>query len=123
MNRLSDDYRLHEAPYWCSDDPPEYAEWFGTIEKGKWYFKKVRTSRMTTGVCHRIELDVRREGQDRWDKNGKRTTLGPLTTREVAGLQNGRFHGYSTDIGGLVTSMDEVLASIQAKTGGSLSLP
>jgi hypothetical protein len=152
MQRLSNAYKLSEAPYRCSGDPPEYADTFGTIEKGKWYFKIGRTSYITTGVCHGIELDVRRTGQVRWDENGQKIILGLSTTREmlivgkanigafsepgdsgsfvingrreIAGLLYGQFHCYTVDIvGGLVTSMDEVLASVEAKSGGRLSLP
>lgn len=61
----------------------EYVGGFSKIEKGSWYFKIGRTTGITTGICHGIEVDVGRQGEVRYDHSGKKVILGKYTTREL----------------------------------------
>ena len=154
----------YEVAYGGSRNPdrPFYADDFGSIEPGQWYFKSGRTSGITAGLCNGIEADINREGQGyRFLQSDLSHAMARKCTREfiilsfksskdvyvhemeqvrqsefsepgdsgsfvingdgyVCGLLYGEHTGLCgqrDDLGaGLVTSMDEVRASIAFKT-------
>ena len=57
------EYGLDDVNSYERLDGHEYAQGFAEIEKDAWSFKLSRTSGITTGVCHGIEVDVGRKGQ------------------------------------------------------------
>lgn len=154
--KLAGAYGIRGAIYSAVDNPPSYAQRFASLEPGRWYFKMGRTTDITTGICHGIEVDINRTEETRFDELGAEVKLEKRPTRElmildkqtywanvrpfcqsgdsgsfvfnhrgrVAGLMYGEFSGLRGQSikGGLVTSMDEVLASIKAKTGADLFL-
>ena len=81
--KLSDFFELPGPRYNADDDHPRYARYFATMEKGKWYFKKGRSSGITAGICHGTEIEVARQGQVRWNERGEQITLGKTSTSEL----------------------------------------
>lgn len=164
-DNLASSYMIGEADYDVTREAPRFAEGFGEIDMGRWYFKIGRTTGLTTGVCNGTKAEVQRAERVRWDEGGNKVLLDCTTTRElvilgksnkasegnaqyfsevgdsgsfvfdkagqVAGLMYGQLTGYLGPQdrnriyvnAGLVTSMEEILASIKAKTGGELRLP
>ncbi|MCJ1346602.1 hypothetical protein MMC31_004820 [Peltigera leucophlebia] len=76
------DYGVNDQPYRRLPSR-EYVGGFSKIEKGSWYFKIGRTTGITTGICHGIEVDVGRQGEVRYDHSGKKVILGKYSTREL----------------------------------------
>ena len=76
-------YPLANLTYPFEDDPPSYANGWGTIQKGEWYYKKGRTTGVTAGICHGTEVEVGRAGQVRWDENGRECVLEAGSTQEL----------------------------------------
>lgn len=163
-----DDPQITAKPYLGSQaytaptigDPPMVAFEFGKIVKDGWYFKKGRTSSITSGICNGTECEINRTGEMRYTETGDLYKLGKNTTREliilsyqkiVDGVRQGEFQdtfslpgdsgsfvidqfgavcgilygehsglcgpaGREDREAGLVTSMDDVLASIAKKT-------
>ena len=159
--------------YDVKEKHPVYAKYFSKIEPGRWYFKRGRTTGLTTGKCHGCEVDIQRKGDIRWrncPSGSSEVVLAEKGTREyaimawtnlkssafeefegvfadffckrgdsgsivfdgdgfAAGLMYGELSGIDEAdrdepiyIGaGLVTSMDDILESIQAKTGGNIT--
>lgn len=73
------------APYIAFEtgDPPLIADEFGSIVKGAWYFKKGRTSGITSGLCNGTEAEINNRTGLRYTETGDVYTLGPRTTREL----------------------------------------
>ena len=64
------DHDLEDNPYTVNDNHT-YLRYFGTMKKGRWYFKIGRTSNITTGVCNGVEMDLNRtEELTFYDDNG-----------------------------------------------------
>ncbi|KAL9121659.1 MAG: hypothetical protein Q9187_001788, partial [Circinaria calcarea] len=70
---------------------------FSKIEPGEWYFKNGRTTGITTGICHGIELYTPRSGNDlvRYDTEGKEVKVTNGIMKEWV-ILNRRLHGTST---------------------------
>ena len=67
MGRLPEDYGLSRPYSVPANGKPFYAEDFGKIEKGQWYFKIERSTGLTGGLCHRKKQVVNALGRTRVD--------------------------------------------------------
>lgn len=82
-SNLVSSYMIGEADYDVIREAPRFAEGFGEIDKGRWYFKIGRSTGLTIGVCNGTGAEVQRAERVRWDEGGNKVLLDCTTTREL----------------------------------------
>ena len=79
--RLPQDYGLNQQYLVPANGIPLYAQEFSSIEKGKWYFKIGRTTRLTVGICHGTEQIINQLGNTFIDD--QEADIVPVFTKEL----------------------------------------